>query len=444
MPVLMFARHSSVRFLVIAFLFSTQSFAQLHTRWQQLPNPTSIDLKKCFFLNSTTGWIAGREGLILKTTNAGTSWNQQQSGIPTDIIDIFMLDEQRGWALSFTNWVDTVTWWGATILQTRNGGDAWTHERFQPEGRYFHTIMFLDTLNGWIGGEFGDLLNTTDGGTTWNPATVDSTEFGQVSIVNIMFFSESTAFATGGLFDIAGVVRRTTNGGLRWVEYGVSPEPVYDLHRIDSLNLIGVSGDFEYGVGVVRSSDAGVHWEYEWLGIFGRPSTLKFRTANEGWVATEIDPKLLFTSNTGATWHEVPSPSGKVIHDLVFVDSATGYAVGDSGTILRYVPAPTAVREQSNNMPSAIVLMQNYPNPFNASTTIRFRLNEESPLKLQIVNPLGQSVKTLIFGERLKAGVHSYQWDGTTQSGAEAASGVYFYQVITPVSVHTKAMALIK
>ncbi len=50
-------------------------------------------------------------------------------------------------------------------------------------------------------------------------------------------------------------------------------------------------------------------------------------------------------------------------------------------------------------------LKQNFPNPFNPFTTIRFNLFKSDKIKLQIVNPDGELIKTLIEKE-LPPGQH--------------------------------------
>lgn len=72
--------------------------------------------------------------------------------------------------------------------------------------------------------------------------------------------------------------------------------------------------------------------------------------------------------------------------------------------------------------------VQVYPNPFNPHTSFRFKVKETAPVKLQIFNLNGQLVRTLIDAE-MPPGVHQKRWNGRSQSGAPAASGVYWYRL---------------
>lgn len=85
---------------------------------------------------------------------------------------------------------------------------------------------------------------------------------------------------------------------------------------------------------------------------------------------------------------------------------------------------PVATNE--NEVPGiGYELLQNYPNPFNPTTSIDFRIKEDSNVSLAVYNIRGQKVKTLI-AEELPAGKHSVVWDGKNEAGKKVASGIYF------------------
>jgi Leucine-rich repeat (LRR) protein len=89
------------------------------------------------------------------------------------------------------------------------------------------------------------------------------------------------------------------------------------------------------------------------------------------------------------------------------------------------------------------VLGDNYPNPFNPTTRIPFTLKENTDVKVFIYNTLGQRIKTLVNGFR-QADSYELLWHGLNENGKKVASGMYFYQIVTPNFVKTKKMLLIK
>jgi len=82
--------------------------------------------------------------------------------------------------------------------------------------------------------------------------------------------------------------------------------------------------------------------------------------------------------------------------------------------------------------------IRNYPNPFNPSTIIAFALPNESHVRLDIYNVLGQKVTTLV-NDKLSAGEYSYEWDGS-----KVASGIYLYRLTTDKFSATRKMVLMK
>lgn len=75
-------------------------------------------------------------------------------------------------------------------------------------------------------------------------------------------------------------------------------------------------------------------------------------------------------------------------------------------------------------VPSNYSLEQNYPNPFNPETAINFSLKKAGKVSLKIYNLQGQLIRSLVEEERA-AGRYSVIWDGATEQGMKAASGIY-------------------
>ncbi len=111
---------------------------------------------------------------------------------------------------------------------------------------------------------------------------------------------------------------------------------------------------------------------------------------------------------------------------------STGY-----GKLLKFT-APTLSVNELPGLPESFRLGQNYPNPFNPSTTIRFDLFESAPVRLVVVNVLGEEVATLV-DEELGVGKYEVTWDGHG-----LPSGAYFYRLIAGKLTETRKMVLLK
>lgn len=84
-----------------------------------------------------------------------------------------------------------------------------------------------------------------------------------------------------------------------------------------------------------------------------------------------------------------------------------------------------------------------YPNPFQPSTTLRFSLSKEMPVKLEIFNVKGEKVATVV-NSALSKGTHQYGWDGTNNSGKHLKSGIYLGRLMTQEGIFTQKLVLVK
>ena len=93
-------------------------------------------------------------------------------------------------------------------------------------------------------------------------------------------------------------------------------------------------------------------------------------------------------------------------------------------------------------------LLQSYPNPFNPDVWIPYELEKESPVSIEIYNATGQLVRTLELGRQLRGRYISKSkavyWDGRSEFGERAASGVYFYVLKAGDFVSVRKMVILK
>lgn len=92
------------------------------------------------------------------------------------------------------------------------------------------------------------------------------------------------------------------------------------------------------------------------------------------------------------------------------------------------------------------IRVTNYPNPFNSSTIISFsipRSKSNSRIELIIYDVQGREVKRLI-NQQMREGSYGVRWEGTTENGKNAASGVYFYHLMVGSQRQIGKMTLVK
>jgi flagellar hook assembly protein FlgD len=91
----------------------------------------------------------------------------------------------------------------------------------------------------------------------------------------------------------------------------------------------------------------------------------------------------------------------------------------------------------------SFALEQNHPNPFNPVTNISFSLDTGSDVTLRVYDLTGRVVKTLV-DRRMRAGEHSQEWDGRSETGDEVASGIYFYRLTAGGRTLTRKAVFLK
>jgi hypothetical protein len=127
---------------------------------------------------------------------------------------------------------------------------------------------------------------------------------------------------------------------------------------------------------------------------------------------------------------------------VCFVDAYNGWAVGDSGLILRTrtggVVTSIEKEGQEREQPVMYALFQNYPNPFNPTTTIIYELPKQSQVTVRLYDILGREVAMLV-NEVKEPGRHTMQLDASN-----LASGVYLYRMQAGSFVNVKKLIVLK
>ena len=168
--------------------------------YTQFINSTGTNFYSVKFINANTGYLAGDENGIFKTTNGGTNWTNINNVHTSAFASLFFLDENTGYACG-TN---------SKILKTTNSGLNWISQ-YSGSAQTFHSIYFINNLTGFTasGISSGDIWKTTNGGTNWVPFNLNA----QWTLTNVYFLNEQTGFVSG----YNGLLYSTTNSGINWV-----------------------------------------------------------------------------------------------------------------------------------------------------------------------------------------------------------------------------------
>ena len=305
-------------FSICLLLLSPLNYSQ----WMQQNSGTTKGLYSICFLNENIGWIAGEDGTILKTTDAGNSWISQSISTPDNIRIIFFTDSLNGW-------VDLYEWTPfrhGSIYHTTDGGDSW-FSQFTIADYGLLSLFFTDNLNGWVVGTNGIAFKTNDGGNTWQQMYIET--FGGW-LYSVRFVNNNYGWAVGEMF---GQVAKTTDGGNYWFNQNI---PTY-YYIIDSYFS---NENFGWCVGsngtIVATSDGGNTWLTRTSGVTNELRDILFVNENSGWIAG-FGGVILHSNNGGLSWSQQSSNTTDDIYNINFVSESTGWAVGENGLILHTI-----------------------------------------------------------------------------------------------------------
>ncbi|KAA3596273.1 MAG: T9SS C-terminal target domain-containing protein [Calditrichaeota bacterium] len=150
----------------------------------------------------------------------------------------------------------------------------------------------------------------------------------------------------------------------------------------------------------------------------------------------------------GTNWTVFNKANGDLISDYIYTLASDDFGnlwIGYEGlSIFNENGVVLGVEEiKPDFSPKDFNLSQNYPNPFNPTTTIEYSIPENSFVKLEIFNVLGQKVRTLVSETKI-AGKHLIKWTGTNELKKQVSSGVYFYKITANDFVENKKMLFLK
>lgn len=254
--------------------------------------------KDIFFLNQNNGWVVRNasgvgETLILHTTDGGQNWNFATLDDETNVLGIYFIDRNIGWALASSDPVDySGDQQEKTLYTTNDGGNTWkkvmqNNNLYEAKGLTTQAIpkfgnlvgmSFRDRNNGFVTlSQQGTphLYMTSDSGKTWTSGP---------DIDKNTPMSKCRAFTTG------------------------KPQFFGDSKTAGWMNM-GCVSDNQISYNGYFTNDAGKTWNFA-------PFALQAQTGvNESMGPTFLNNKIgwsvvngivYHTNNQGKTWKALP------------------------------------------------------------------------------------------------------------------------------------------
>jgi len=265
-------------------------------------------------------------GVVIKTTNGGTSWSQLWFGTQQGIEGMSFPDMNTGY----------VCGWSHYFAKTTDGGATWTPQNPGPiaDVWYYNDVKFKDPLHGVVtaaGNTVPLVYATSDGGTTWVAGT------GLAAVpYNICYVSDNTYF----LVTNGGDIQKSTDGGLNWstVTSGLGL-----LLSINFYNpMIGIAtGEDGW---IHKTYDGGLTWSHQQT-AYGNPLWHCTAWKNQNEITMVGTPETIWKSTDGGnTWfNDYPTSAyATALYDLIYTTDGYIYSCGSQGYFYRKVPVLTA------------------------------------------------------------------------------------------------------
>jgi photosystem II stability/assembly factor-like uncharacterized protein len=339
----------------LVLLFTTITFfnAQSQNAWQIIsPHPTGINLRGVSMISESEYWIAGMQGRVFHTDDAGVTWDVYNAASEARYYQgIKMFDANNGWINAYgdtlfkTNdggqtWIPvllpshTYQWYwknmnegwvsgnADTLFHTVNAGVTWTVDTFP--GAAIRYIGFSDTTHGWVIADNGAIWKTIDGGFSWSKISNANTTF--TGIRAISFPDSMTGyFSTFNWDNSSSSLFKSIDGGMSWSQITTYPNMIYGG---------GVIAFFDTSRGIMLDAlaneyrltfDGGNTWSPYSVGVDGPLVQIDY--FNSTFVAIGSPGNIIQSNDLGLTYTNVVDRinCGEIRSNICFVDSLTGF-----------------------------------------------------------------------------------------------------------------------
>lgn len=265
--------------------------------------------------------------------------------------------------------------------------------------------------------------------------------FGSAGLVNTMWQSDvCNRVSTSPVIDADGQIYVSCSNGSLYKIDGETGDKLWELETSGDFSATPAISDFGRiytanleGELFAVSSNGDIEWYY--VNEAGIQSDI-LHINGTTYIGTNDGLVIAFYDGGGAQLEENSGNHSKSITPRI---PQWGTYMGNNQRtgVAGEITIPTTI-ENHVDIPELFFLNQNYPNPFNPSTNINYGLTENTQVRLEVYNMMGQKVAELV-NTRQNAGVYTVNFNASA-----LASGVYFYRLQAGNFVQTQKMILVK
>jgi photosystem II stability/assembly factor-like uncharacterized protein len=200
------------------------------------------------FIDRRNGWLVG-DGFVRRTEDSGVNWHDvpdENATHPLPGHKVRFQDEERGWLAGRDG----------RLLRTTDGGATWSpvETGLDPgERSQLNDITFANDFDGWVVGDKSTILHTADKGETWSrqslklpalhpAAHVEGTSSDEVpdfNLTSVRFLDPRQGFVVGHFPALSrSLILRTRDAGNTWtIEADIKGEVVRAIFALDPTHI---------------------------------------------------------------------------------------------------------------------------------------------------------------------------------------------------------------
>jgi photosystem II stability/assembly factor-like uncharacterized protein len=246
---------------ILLFLFNITIFSQDNWTWLN-PKPMGSSVESCGLFTGTNTLVAvGDKGLIIRSTNFGSTWEVVHTSTSNKLVSVSIVSSTIAY----------VSGESKTLLKTVDAGLSWNPTTDDPSmtGTY-NQIHFVDDLNGFLR-QTDKVFFTSDGGNTWancgislglesisTLTAVSSTEIMFGTSLGKLYYAQSPLWSpiNKHTFDPAYQVSAISRNGINWIASALEGLAYSSNNGVSWSDVVGEPVLSYWGLAFISETDA--------------------------------------------------------------------------------------------------------------------------------------------------------------------------------------------
>lgn len=242
------------------------------------------------------------------TLTVSAQWTKVQSGTSSKLLDVHFPTKNVGYIIGEFG----------LVLKSTDQGKSW-QKIYQDSTKEFASLHFTDESTGYAV-SINSIYKTLNGGLLWTEVYRDTLEY----FKEVNFFNSTHGYI-GSEFGIY----KTTNAGLSWEKY-LTNQPTVSI-SLPSDSIAYFAGSPDQSGHLIKTSNAGVTYDKYALPFQSIKEKIQFLNDSVGYVCGWYSGYVAKTINGGKNWQSINSSCECQCWELHFIDETFGYYIDNGG-----------------------------------------------------------------------------------------------------------------